>query len=85
MFNIPRIQRHYIGGWLYDFENPKHPQTRRSATTQLQTTAIEVCKGQAAAARQMAQGAAASLRITAVLCVCARAKLRPNLETISGE
>ena len=49
--------------------------------------AIEVREGQAAAARQMAQGAAASSRITAALCVCvrARANLRPNLETTSGE
>ena len=37
-----------------------------------QTMAIEVREGQAAAARQMAQGAAASSRITDVLCVCAR-------------
>ena len=34
--------------------------------------AIEVREGQAAAARQMAQGVAASSRITAVLRVCAR-------------
>ena len=38
----------------------------------LQTMAIEVREGQAAAAQQMARGAAASWRITAVLCVCAR-------------
>ena len=37
-----------------------------------QTMAIEVRDGQAAAARQIAQGAAASSRISAVLCVCAR-------------
>ena len=34
--------------------------------------AIEVREGQAAAARQLAQGAAASSRNTAVLCVGAR-------------
>ena len=38
----------------------------------LQTMAIEVREGQAAAARQMTQGAAASSRFTGVLCVCAR-------------
>ena len=38
----------------------------------LQTMAIEVREDQAAAAWQMTQGAAASSRITAVLCVCAR-------------
>ena len=38
----------------------------------LQTMAIEVREGQAAAARQMAQGAAASSRISAVSCVYAR-------------
>ena len=41
----------------------------------LQTAAIEVREGQAAAARQMAQGPAASSRITAVLCVCARGQI----------
>ena len=38
----------------------------------LQTMAIEVREGQAAAAPQMARGAAAPSRFTAVLCVCAR-------------
>ena len=37
----------------------------------LQTMAIEVREGEAAAARQMAQEAAASSRNTAVLCACA--------------
>ena len=37
-----------------------------------QTTAIEVHEGQAAAARLMAVGVAASSRITAILCVGAR-------------
>ena len=44
--------------------------------------ALEVRKGQAAAARQMAHGAAASLRIT-VLCVRAVEKMRANRETTS--
>ena len=53
----------------------------------LQTMAIEVREDQAAPARQMAQGAAASSRITAVLCVCAPGGgfWRPNLGTTSGE
>ena len=38
----------------------------------LQTMAIEVLKGQAAAAPRMAHEAAASSRIMAVLCLCAR-------------
>ena len=38
----------------------------------LQTMAVEMHEGQAAAARQMAHRAAASSRITAVPCVCAR-------------
>ena len=39
----------------------------------LQTMAIEVREGQAAAARQLApEGAAAYSRISAVLCVCSR-------------
>ena len=38
----------------------------------LQTMAIEVREGQAAAARQMAQGAAATSRITSVVCTCER-------------
>ena len=50
----------------------------------LQTMAIEVGEGQTAAARQIAQGAAASSR---VFCACVRAgeNLRPNLETTFGE
>ena len=56
---------------MYEFEIPKHTNTPQRHNT-LQTMAIEVREGQAAAARQMAQGAAASSRNTAVLCVCAR-------------
>ena len=37
----------------------------------LQTMAIELRESQAAAAGQMAQGAAVSSRVIAVLCVCA--------------
>ena len=37
--------------------------------------AIEVHEGQAAVARQMAQAAALSSRITAVMCVCARGQI----------
>ena len=85
---VQYIRRHFSEGWLYDFEKPKHTNAPQRHNT-LQTMAIEVRQGQAAAARQMAHGAAASLRITAVLCVCARGgktkKIPPKLETTSGE
>ena len=31
--NVQYIRWHFSEGWLYDFEKPKHTQTRRSATT----------------------------------------------------
>ena len=49
---------------------------------------IEVSEGHVAAARQMARGTAASLGITAVMCmqyVPGTAILRRNLEATSGE
>ena len=48
---------------------PQHAPQRHNT---LQTMAIEVREGLGTAARQMAQGAATSSRITAVVCVCAR-------------
>ena len=53
----------------------RKPETRTNAPQRhntLHTMAIEMREGQAAAARQMAQGAVAFSRITAVLCACAR-------------
>ena len=52
----------------------------------LQTMAIEVRKGQAAAARQMGQGLP-HLRAFLMFCACVRAgaNLPPTLETTSGE
>ena len=86
--NVQYIGRHFSAGWLYDFEKLKHINAPQRLNT-LQTMAIEVREGQAAAARQMAEGSAASSRITAVLCVCAcvraAANSRSNLETTSGE
>ena len=71
--NVQYTRWHFSEGWLYEVEKPKHTQTPRSATTRhVQTMTIEVREGQAAAARQMSQGAAISSQITAVLCVCAR-------------
>ena len=58
------------------------PQRRNT----LQTVAIEVREGQAAAAWRIAQGAAASSRIIAVMArVRAEANLRSNLETTFRE
>ena len=68
--NFQYIRWRFSEGWLYDFEKTKHTHAPQRHNT-LQTMAIEVREDQAAAARQMAQGAAASSRIT-VLCVCAR-------------
>ena len=83
--NVQHVRWHFSEGWLHDFKKPKHtthtnaPQRHNT----LQTMAIEVCEGQAAAAPQMAQGAAASSRIAAVLCVCARGgKFAAELDNI---
>ena len=69
--NVQYFRWHVLEGWLYDFENPKHTNAPQRHNT-LQTMVIEVREGQAAAARRMAQGAAAYSRIAAVLCVCVR-------------
>ena len=87
--NVQYIRWHFSEGWLYDFEKPKHTNAPQRHNM-LQIMAIEVREGQAAAAWRMAQGAAASSRVTAVQCVCARGgKLAayplPTLETTSGE
>ena len=70
---------------MYDFENPKHTQTHRSAK---HTTdhGDRGAQGSSGSCSVNGQGSATSSRITAVLCVCARGgKFGPNLETTSGE
>ena len=59
-------------GVVVRFRTPETHTNEQQRQSTLQTMSIEVREGQAAAARQMAQGAAASSPITAVLCVCVR-------------
>ena len=66
---IQCVRRHYFGGVVERFRKPEaHTNAPHRHNTQ-QTMAIEAHDGQAAATWHMAQEAAASLRITAVVCV----------------
>ena len=68
--NVKYIRWQFFKGWLYEFENPKHTQTRRGTTTSYRPrrSRFEAVKRQLVAG-QMAQGTAAAWRITAVLFV----------------
>ena len=83
MFNIVVA---FFRGVVVRFSKSRNTHKRAAAPQQYATDhiiAIEVREGRAAAARQMAQGAAAFSRI--FCCVRAGANLPPNLETTSGE
>ena len=71
-----------ISGVVARFRNTETAQTHRSAVTHYRPWRSRCARVKPAAARQMAQGAVASLRITAVLLrMCAGGKFRPILET----
>ena len=62
----------FFRGVVIQFRNSETHTNAPQRHNTLQTMAIEVRESQAAAARQMAQGTAASSRNTALLSVCAR-------------
>ena len=75
----------FLGGWFYDFENPKHTQTCRGATTQYRPW-----RSRCASVKRRLLGKwpreLPHICELLLFCVCARGgKLRPNLETTSGE
>ena len=82
---VQDIQRQYLGRVVVRFRKaPTHTNAPQRRNT-LQTMAIEAREVQAAAAWEIAQEAAVSLRITDVVCMRAGAKLRPSLQTTTGE
>ena len=84
MFNI------FVGifqrvGW-YDFEKPKHTQTRRSATTRYRPWRSRCARVKRQLLGKWPWGLP-HLREILLFCACVRdgANLRPSLETKSGE
>ena len=84
--NVQYIRWHFSEGWLYDFEKPKHTQTRRSATTRYRPWRSRCARVKRQLRRKWPRGLP-RLRELLLFCACVRAGkiLRPNLETASGE
>ena len=83
--NVQYIRCQLVWGWGYDVENLKHTQTRRSATTHYRPW-----RPRWVVERQLLgkwPKGLPHLRELLLFFVCARAgaKLRPDLETTSGE
>ena len=71
---------------MYDFEKPKHTQTRRSATTRYRPWRSKCATVKRKLLGKWPRGLQ-HLRESLLYCACVRAgaKLQPNLETKSGE
>ena len=85
--NAQYIRRHCSEGWLYDFEKPKHTQTRSSATTRYRSWRSRCARVKRQLLGKMAHRGLPHLRELLLFCACVRAgaNLRPNLETTSEE
>ena len=85
--NVQYIRWHFSDVWLHDFEKPKRTQTRRSATTCYRPWRSRCATGSSGSCSANGPGGLPHLRELPLFCTCVRAgaKLRPNLETTSGE
>ena len=84
--NVQYIRWHFSEAWLYDFEKPKHTQTRRSATKPWRLWRSRCARVKRQLLGKWPRGRP-HLRGLLLLCACvhAGANLRPNLKTTSGE
>ena len=84
--NVQCMRWHFLEGWLYDFEKPKHTQTRRSATTRYRPWRSRCARVKLQMLGKWPRGLP-HLHELLLFCACVRvrAKLRTNLETTYGE